>query len=295
VGVDAFLGHLREQRAPESTLATYGRSLRRLVAAMTPDMAVADLEADETLAKWFKQRYTGAAPTYWNKERAALQAAAGWWREKNWLAGDPLADVGRLREPRDETRALTVSEVQWLLSLRAPLRERTYWTVLYETAARAEEILCLDIEDLDMPNRRGKVVSKGGATEWVYWQTGAAVLLPRLIAGRAAGPVFLASRRPNHAVALSDLCPVTGRARLSYRRAAALFAEHTAAMGGWVLHQLRHSALTHDAARGTSLPMLAARSRHRGGLRSVGRYTQLGSEVVARHVAGIDPAARRKG
>jgi hypothetical protein len=31
--------------------------------------------------------------------------------------------------------------------------------------------------------------------EWIHWQTGAALLLPRLLSGRAAGPVFLADRK----------------------------------------------------------------------------------------------------
>lgn len=40
---------------------------------------------------------------------------------------------------------------------------------------------------------------------------------------------------------------MTGRARLSYRRAAELFEADTASLPGgpWTLHQLRHSALTH--------------------------------------------------
>ncbi len=40
-----------------------------------------------------------------------------------------------------------------------PLREKTLWRMLYETAARASEVLALDIEDLDLPGRRAKVVS----------------------------------------------------------------------------------------------------------------------------------------
>jgi hypothetical protein len=72
------------------------------------------------------------------------------------------------------------------------------------------------------------VVGKGGATEWVFWQTGTARLLPRLLAGRTAGPVFLACRPPTREVATVDRCPVTGRARLSYRRAAEIFAAATA-------------------------------------------------------------------
>ena len=45
--------------------------------------------------------------------------------------------------------------------------------------------------------------------------------------------------------AASLIEPDSGRARLSYRRAAALFAEHT----GWSLHQLRHSALWRRCVR----------------------------------------------
>jgi len=75
-------------------------------------------------------------------------------------------------------------------------------------------------------------------------KTGTAHLLPRLTRGRQAGPVFLSERRPGPACrpAAKDLCPVTGRARLGYDRARILFTRHT----GWQLHQLRHSAATHQ-------------------------------------------------
>nr|WP_245876574.1 site-specific integrase [Streptomyces uncialis] len=57
--------------------------------------------------------------------------------------------------------------------------------------------------------------------------------------------------------------------------------------------RLRHSALTHDAEGGTSTPMLPARSRHVS-VRSLERYARPGVDAVARHVAGRDPAARRR-
>ena len=89
------------------------------------------------------------------------------------------------------------------------LRERALWRLLYETAARANEILALDIDNLDLVNKRARIRSTGGATEWVFWQTGAALLLPRLLAGRPSGPVFLADRQPTRAVPNMDQCPIT--------------------------------------------------------------------------------------
>ena len=42
----------------------------------------------------------------------------------------------------------------------------TLWRLLYETAARANELLALDVKDVDLANRRARVHSKGGAVEW---------------------------------------------------------------------------------------------------------------------------------
>ena len=140
--------------------------------------------------------------------------------------------------------------------LDVPLCDKALWRMLYETAARAEEILGLDVPDLDLPSKRGRVVSKGGTTDWVHWQTGTAMLPPRLLAGRREGPMFLIARKPARVAASVDLCPVTGHARLSYRRAAESFELATRPLAnpgatageleelhGWTLHQLRHSLL----------------------------------------------------
>jgi integrase len=62
--------------------------------------------------------------------------------------------------------------------------------------------------------------------------------------------------------------------------------------GGWTLHQLRHSALTHLAEQNVSLPLLVAKSRH-ASLRSLQHYARPGAEAVAAMTAATDPARRR--
>jgi integrase len=289
--VAAFLAH--HQLSPGSR-RVYAGALRVLQDHVGADTALALLDearAAKQVAGWFHRRYGQAAPATQVRQLAILRSACACWRQRAWLSTDPTADLERPKVSVDRTRALTREQVasQWRRDDIAQ-RERLPWRLLYETAARANEILSLDIEDLDLPNKRARVHSKGGATEWVFWQTAAARLLPRLLAGRTTGPVFLADRQPTRAVSTVDRCPLTGRARLSYRRAAELFG---AATGGWTLHQLRHSALTHAAEDGINTPILLARSRH-ASVRSLERYARPGPEAVARYVAEHGPARRRR-
>lgn len=177
------------------------------------------------------------------------------------------------------------------------VREKCLWRLLYETAARAEEVLSSDVDDLDLENKRLRVRRKGGDADWLHFQSGSARLLPRLIGDRRAGPIFLADRRPGPArtPAAVDLCPVTGRGRLSYERAEYLFKQGSLKITsrGWTLHQLRHSALTHLAEDGVNLPLLMAKGGHQN-LRSLQRYARPSANAVAAMTAAHDPARRRR-
>jgi integrase/recombinase XerD len=123
----------------------------------TPDGASA-LEAAFTSA------FSGLAPATRARHLSALRSALAWWMEAGWVTVDPTAGWARPKVPVDTTRALTRAQVAAIWRLDVPLRDKAPWRMLYETAARAEEILGLDIPDLDLPSKRGRVISKGGTT-----------------------------------------------------------------------------------------------------------------------------------
>jgi integrase len=103
----------------------------------------------------------------------------------------------RRRENVDETKVVSRSRIgRFCRRSDVPLRDRTLWRMLYETSARAAEVLSLDIEKLDVANRRAPVVVEGGDTRWITWGTDTGRLLPRLIAGGQCGPLFLSECRP---------------------------------------------------------------------------------------------------
>ena len=73
--------------------------------------------------------------------------------------------------------------------------------------------------------------------------TATAEMLGWLLAGRRHGPVFRTDRRAAAGTDPADVCPLTGRARMSYRRAAEIFTDWSRPLDpagrGWTLHQLR--------------------------------------------------------
>ncbi len=64
----------------------------------------------------------------------------------------------RLASPDSETPVRSRLAIDRLVTRReVALREKTFYRMLYETAGRAEEILGLNVEDLDLAGRRAAV------------------------------------------------------------------------------------------------------------------------------------------
>ena len=267
----------------------------KLTAQLDPARGLADVDERE-IGHAVNALWSRAARSTWNRNRAAVASWLTWCRgTKRWQAPSLPADCERRAEHADHTHDLPKRAIDRQLSRRdIPLRERTLWRMLYETAARASEILALDIEQLDLANRRAPVRSKGGQTEWVHWGTGTAHLLPRLLrlpdgTSRSHGPLFLAERKPVPArqPPPRDICPHTGRPRLGYDRARVLLHRYT----GWRLHQLRHSAATHLGEKKVPLQLIMAKTRHRSP-RTAMRYVRPSAAAVAEITELLDPPRR---
>ncbi|MFD8644699.1 site-specific integrase [Streptomyces zaomyceticus] len=220
-----------------ATLRSYGQTLRRLCLALGGQLPLAALTAD-AVAQVFATAWAGAAASTWNRHRSAVRSFGAWASLDDLAAG-----LERRAGPRPGSRSRAPAGAQldalWDRG-DLPLRERTLWCLLHESAAGVKAVLALDVEDLDLEDRRART-GRG----WVSWRSRTAVLLPRLLAGRTRGPVFLSDRRPGPArtPAPADLCPDTGRRRLSYERAEYLFKECTRSLdparNGYTLHQLK--------------------------------------------------------
>ncbi len=274
-----------------------------------PLTEVADDEIGEALEKLWGQ----SAVNTWNARRAAVMSWLAWCREHGRAAPSVPIWTKRATPPDSDTPVRTRTAIDRLISRReVHIREKTLWRMLYETCARADELLDVNIEDLDLASRCCLVKSKGarprtrqrGATradyvlDTVYWDAGTARLLPRLIRSRTRGPLFTTHRKPGPGKAVTDrdVCPDTGLARLSYGQARAILDAVTATSGpgtGWDLHELRHSGLTHLGEAGATLLELMAKSRHRKP-ENLKRYFKPSPQALREITSLLAPGADRR-
>ncbi|WP_234364998.1 hypothetical protein [Streptomyces sp. RTd22] len=96
-------------------------------------------------------------------------------QRQGWIECDPTIGIERRPAPPDRTKALAENQITALWRLDVALREKTQWKMLYESAARADEVLCFNVEDLYPQDKRGRITAKGRATEWIHWQSGTAL------------------------------------------------------------------------------------------------------------------------
>ncbi|RAG83954.1 hypothetical protein DN069_19555 [Streptacidiphilus pinicola] len=212
--------------------------------ARPPVVPLAALE-DATVAARVRAALDARAPRTRERELSTLRSAVRWWRAQGWLHTDPLPDLGSTPAPVSpvDAQPLTGAQLRAVLGLRAGLREQTLWHLLYDTGASAAEVLALDLADLDRPRRRTHVRAHRRGLPRLHWGDATARLLTLLLQGRTSGPVFLTDRRAPEGTPTADRCRLTGRGRLSYRRAAELFSQATRPLDpagrGWTLHRLR--------------------------------------------------------
>ncbi|WP_052849604.1 DUF6596 domain-containing protein [Streptomyces avicenniae] len=215
------------------TARSYGQTLRRLRLDLGEDRPLTAM-TEALVARRFAVAWADVAPRTWNRHRAAVRSFAAWAGAAELAAGIPRRHDDRVRLPPLAPRRLDALTDR----PEVALRERTLWRLLAESGAAARAALALDVESL-APGLRGGTATTGAGPVALRWGEGTAALLARLVADRTRGPVFLADRRPVPArmPRPADLCPETGRGRLSYERAAYLCKRAT----GGTLHQISAS------------------------------------------------------
>ena len=233
-----------------------GRGRRQASPPIVP-LAILDRSGtDLLLADAVSYRMGTAGARTVNRELSTLRSAVGWWRRHQWITTDPTVALRQVEIPPAAATPLTRAQREALFQAPAGLREQAFWHLLADSGASAEAVLALDADALDIGCGRAR---RCGGRPAIEWGAVTGELISWLLAGRRAGPLFRTDRRAAPGTRPADVCPLTGRGRLSYRRAAEIFTQHTRPLDpagrGWTLYQLR------PAGTGSQIPEPAAISK----------------------------------
>jgi integrase len=142
--VDAFLA---QPDLAVSSRRSYAQTLGRLRDAVGADRLLERLGARE-VERAAVEAWGALAPATWNRHVATLRSFSRFCCRHGWLQ-EAIADgLERRREPADRTKAIPYAPLERLWRRDdVAVREKALWRLLYETAARAGEVLSLNVED----------------------------------------------------------------------------------------------------------------------------------------------------
>jgi hypothetical protein len=224
-----------------------GRGRRGASPPVVPLALLDDAAAERRLATAVAHRVQHAQARTVHRELSALRSAVAWWQQRQWISADPTAALRPADAPLPVLLPpLTGAQLTGLWATAAGLREQAFWHLLADSGAAAETVLALNADAVDVTGGRARPADR------IRWGQQTSELLGWLLAGRHHGPVFLTDRRAPAGTRPADVCPLTGRGRLSYRRAAEIFTEYTRPLDpagrGWLLHQLRRAGQSPEPA-----------------------------------------------
>ena len=165
--IDAYLRHLAIERGvAKNTLSAYRRDLDRYFIFLnekkleTPDHILEPHVAE--FAQSLRER-AGLASSSIARVLAAVRGLHRFWLLENISSSDPAAVVKPPKSARRLPKAITIDEVEMLLSSSGPdpdfdgeadpirIRDRAVLELLYATGARVSEITALELDDLVDP------------------------------------------------------------------------------------------------------------------------------------------------
>lgn len=137
----------------------------------------------------------GLAPSSINQRMACLRSFTSYLAKRNLAylqASTAIAGVRRQREEKPLITWMTVEEVRCLLSVPDPfrpsgLRDLALLALLYDSAARAQEVCDLDVADVNVRAKTATLTGKGRKTRSVPISRQTANIVRRHVAGSGYG------------------------------------------------------------------------------------------------------------
>ena len=297
--VERFLSYMTVERGVSpNTVSAYRNDLHQLADFMKGQVRGAGVgdewarvDAQDLTSYVLQLHERGYSDATRSRKLASAKSLFGFLLEEGVITRDPTENLSSPRTGRSLPVALTVEEVEALLSTPegdAPedLRDRAMLELLYATGMRVGELVSLDLGDMDVDQSFVRCFGKGAKERFVpIHEQAVQVIRAYLAAGRPA----LANRRSGKAVFLNR------RGQRLTRQGFWLILRGLTIRAGIqrkiTPHTLRHSFATHLLRGGAPLRHVQELLGH-ASITTTQVYTHLTSEHVRTEYESSHPRAR---
>lgn len=317
--VNAFLQHLRLNRNLSAhSVRAYESDLSQLITFLAvhlqrrpADITPSDLSVSNLRAFFARQYEEGRSPASAARRLAAIRTFVRFLRREGRIDQDAASLLATPRAEHKIPKHLDVGEAARVVEMpdiTQPLgrRDRAILELFYASGLRLGELVGLDLEDVNLSERRVRVLGKGRKERLVPFNRAAADAIRAYLRDRlmlvqeargAAPPTRDAGRRPHHkGHGARDPLFVNARGgRLTPRsvhRLVSRYVRQARARLAIGPHGLRHSFATHLLERGADLRTIQELLGH-ARLSTTQRYTHVSAARLLEVYRKAHPKATR--
>lgn len=300
--IERFERHLRDElRKSPRTVETYGRDLRALHGflekkALPLDAAKVDVIA---LRAFLGSIVQSSQPATMARKMSSLRSFFRYLEKRGVVRDNPAVALRSPRIHRSAPRFLTIDETLRVIEspsndaareTRLSARDRAMLELMYAAGVRVSELAGLDLAQLDLVERTGRVVGKGDKERRIYFGEAAARAVDAWLVERPRCVDAQGGQDP-HALFLSRY----GR-RLTVRQIENVVRRYGslgAERADLHPHALRHSAATHLLDAGADLRGIQEMLGH-ASLSTTQRYTHVSLDRLMEAYAKSHPLGRSR-
>ena len=186
--IEGFLLACRARRLSEHTLTDYSRTLKRFLLHVG-DAPIINITSTQVAAFLASQPYSEKTVLNYHIGLAALWT---WCIRENYVEKHIVRQVEKPRPQKIVVQPFSEAEIRALLSgvRRNADRDRTLILLLLDTGMRASELCGLERSDIDLANRRLKVLGKGNKERMLPFSARTASALFKYLSGVEGGRPF---------------------------------------------------------------------------------------------------------
>lgn len=260
-----FLKFLSTQHLSQNTIQSYLSDLEDFAGwylLTTGDSLRPDLVTELDLAEYRQHLIRGKKPSTINRRLAAIKKWLSWAQDTGQISRFPRVPK-RVKQEKLAPRALSRKEQNALLRAverGGSVRDRALVYLLLFCGLRVGELVGLEVEDLEIKERSGKLMVKGKGDKYreVPVPSNVRSALREYLGDRKSGPLFLGQRGP---------LTVRGVQQRLKKYA------YLAKLDNLSPHVLRHTCATNLLNRGVDLVKVAALLGHEN-LNTTAIYTR---------------------